>query len=298
MPDASIVIPSFARPSETRRAVDSALNQSTLRSVEIIVVVDFASRWLEEYQRALDGLPVRIVSVADRVGGAAARNIGATHALAKTLFFLDSDDIWLPFHLEAHLGIHESQVEEGLVYSAAVIRDKNDISRGVKYTRVEDGGLLQMLLQRGNVIGGFSGLSIGRKLFWEIGGLDGYLLSRQDFEFMLRCGVRGVSVCGIEEPDWINVRHSGPSITQNHYARLAGRLRVRSAHRAILRKQSHRMKHCEIAEILRLSMKLRKLSIARAWRIATSYWIDSGCPRVAVPGLALMSVLKALRTYL
>lgn len=81
------------------RAVRSALEQ-TLRSIEVIVVVDGPDEpTLRELAR-IDDPRLRVTSLAESVGAQEARNVGVREARGPWVAFLDDDDEWLPEKLE------------------------------------------------------------------------------------------------------------------------------------------------------------------------------------------------------
>jgi glycosyltransferase involved in cell wall biosynthesis len=105
-PLVSVVIATFQRPQLVVRAVRTALEQ-TLRTIEVIVVVDGRDR------RSLDALiqlrdsRIRIVLPARHLGNADARNTGVEAARARWIAFLDDDDLWAPQKLALQLGTAE-----------------------------------------------------------------------------------------------------------------------------------------------------------------------------------------------
>ena len=95
----SAVIPSRNRPALVGRAVRSALEQ-TLRSIEVIVVIDGPDEpTLRELAR-IDDPRLRVTSLAESVGAQEARNVGVREASGPWVAFLDDDDEWLPEKLE------------------------------------------------------------------------------------------------------------------------------------------------------------------------------------------------------
>lgn len=89
----SVVIPTYNRPREVARAVDSVLAQE--RAVDEIIVVDDASEAPLHELTAKDPR-IKIVRHARNQGAAVARNTGVQHATGNWIAFLDSDDTWLP----------------------------------------------------------------------------------------------------------------------------------------------------------------------------------------------------------
>jgi glycosyltransferase involved in cell wall biosynthesis len=97
-PAVSVILPTYQRRELVKRAVASALNQ-TYRDFELIVVDDGST----------DGTREALEPVSDRLrylwqenrGPSAARNAGIKVARGSIFAFLDSDDLWLPDHLES-----------------------------------------------------------------------------------------------------------------------------------------------------------------------------------------------------
>jgi glycosyltransferase involved in cell wall biosynthesis len=103
--DVGVVVPTFNRPTETLRAINSILQQ-TLLPAEIVVVDDGSSPdCVKELSRLLHGLDVRIVWNEPTRHPGIARNHGVALLRSKWVAFLDSDDLWLPDKLEKQLAL-------------------------------------------------------------------------------------------------------------------------------------------------------------------------------------------------
>lgn len=94
----SVVIPVFNRADILERAIRSVLEQ-TCQDFEIIVVDDGSRDHPEEVVKKIGDSRVRILRQDNR-GGAAARNRGFDEARGQFVALLDSDDQFLPHHLE------------------------------------------------------------------------------------------------------------------------------------------------------------------------------------------------------
>lgn len=97
-PTFSIVIPVYNRAGSLARALGSVFVQ-TDQDFEVIVVDDGSVDEPERVIEALGDPRVRLVRQANH-GGGAARNAGIDAAQGEFVAFLDSDDIFMPSHLE------------------------------------------------------------------------------------------------------------------------------------------------------------------------------------------------------
>ncbi|HEU4732168.1 MAG TPA: glycosyltransferase family 2 protein [Kofleriaceae bacterium] len=113
----SVVIPSYNRAYCIATTVDSVLAQ-THGNLEILIVDDGSSdgtRALVE-ERYRDEPRVRYI-YQDNAGVSAARNHGLRLARGQYLALLDSDDIWLPWKLEAQLRCLEALPTAGMIWT-------------------------------------------------------------------------------------------------------------------------------------------------------------------------------------
>ena len=94
----SAILPTYNRGRTIARAVQSILDQS-LAPLEIIVVDDGSTDDTRARLGALDNAAVRYVHQPN-AGASAARNRGVNEAIGDWIAFLDSDDIWVPTHLQ------------------------------------------------------------------------------------------------------------------------------------------------------------------------------------------------------
>src|SRR5262245_25998038 len=117
MPLVSVILPTYNRADTIRRAIESVRNQ-TLQDWELLVVDDgstddtagmIAARYAGEPRLKL----IR----QENQGVSAARNAGLRASFGKYLAFIDSDDEFLPHHLELESAFLESHPEENMVSS-------------------------------------------------------------------------------------------------------------------------------------------------------------------------------------
>lgn len=120
---ASVVIPSYNRPSLVLRTVRSVVIQNvSAGDFEVIVVDDHSDPPVTEAFRGWR-LPdrVRVIRCEQNMGRAGARNVGIQAARGDILVMLDDDIEVVPSFLEAHLtvhGAHERAVVLGKVLAA------------------------------------------------------------------------------------------------------------------------------------------------------------------------------------
>ncbi|NPA95240.1 MAG: glycosyltransferase family 2 protein [Thermodesulfobacteria bacterium] len=99
-PRVACIIPVRNRRQMVLAAIDSALNQS--RRPDEIIVIDDGSR--DGTSEAIfKKLPDVILIKGGGMGPGRARNLGASVATSDVFMFLDSDDLWLPNHVETLL---------------------------------------------------------------------------------------------------------------------------------------------------------------------------------------------------
>lgn len=125
----SIVLPTYNRASDLKKAIDSVLGQ-TYPHFELIVVDDDSSD--ETIQIVESVKDERILFIRHQVnkGAAASRNTGIRASRGNYIAFLDSDDTWHPEKLEKqYLLLSKSKPSVGgcvtyydLIYPAKIIR--------------------------------------------------------------------------------------------------------------------------------------------------------------------------------
>ncbi|MDZ4120908.1 MAG: glycosyltransferase family A protein, partial [Candidatus Cloacimonadaceae bacterium] len=115
----SAVIPAYNREKTIARAIDSVLAQK-YPAAEIIVVDD-GSR---------DGTRTVVEGYGDKIryfhqgnaGAAAARNRGVREAMYGWIAFLDSDDYWVPDHLQRMADAMLATEEKAVLYFSDIER--------------------------------------------------------------------------------------------------------------------------------------------------------------------------------
>src|SRR3972149_3328027 len=128
----SIIIPTYNRATMCKTAVESVLSQ-TYGEVEVIVVDDGSN---DDTKQIISGLNDRIQYIWQKNSGVVtARNLGMQMAKGEYIAFLDSDDTWLPWKLEAQLAVLRAFPTAGMVFTDMMAVDENGVGLYGYYNR-------------------------------------------------------------------------------------------------------------------------------------------------------------------
>jgi glycosyltransferase involved in cell wall biosynthesis len=131
-PTVSVIIPTYNRATKCLRAVDSVLEQ-THPHVEVIVVDDGSQ---DDTAARLRDRDPRIVYIRqENAGVSAARNRGLREATGAYVAFLDSDDVWMPWKLEAQLAVLDRFDDVVMVWSDMHAVDERGNVVAARYLR-------------------------------------------------------------------------------------------------------------------------------------------------------------------
>lgn len=183
----SVIIPTYSRSVNIRRAINSVLLQ-TYSNIEIIVVDDNGEGSVEQKEteeRIKDFLLLEnFFYLKHRVNmnGAAARNTGIKNSHGKYIAFLDDDDEFLPAKVEIQLNaLKEKDMSWGGCYC-----NTNVIAKRKHVIRNETSGNLMQELLLGRVRFNSSTLLLRKEVCLALGGFDETFTRHQDWEFMIR----------------------------------------------------------------------------------------------------------------
>lgn len=184
MPSTSVIITTKDRPLFLRRALKSVLNQ-TVQPNEIIIVQDGSENDLSDTHE-LPFTNIKIINNQKSLGGASARNIGASNASHEILMFLDDDDEWKTKKIEKQLSTIKNNKKAGLVYSGREIRTDKNPSQILRRACSRRSGCLFPAILQENYVGVTSSVAIQSELFFAAGGFDENLPCRQDYDLWIR----------------------------------------------------------------------------------------------------------------
>lgn len=182
----SIVIPTYNRAADLRRALLSVVSQSW-KDWEILVIdnhsQDDTARVVKEFRDER----MRLLFVHNHGVIAVSRNCGISQASGEYVAFLDSDDWWLPAKLERC--VRELDAGADVVYHDLYLAKTASVRPRLRRaaTRPLRSPVLADLLERGNALVN-SGVVVRRSTLLAAGGLseDPRLASWEDYDCWLR----------------------------------------------------------------------------------------------------------------
>ena len=217
MPKISVIVPVYNDQDYLEECVDSVREQ-TFPDWELILVNDGSTDGSGELCRTMAGEDCRI-RVYDKANGGvgSARNIGLDAADGEYVTFLDSDDSYLPEHLETLLQLTEDTGADVVASGMKLIRPDGTVEKEIRlsagvYTGTEE-ILSAYLLSSGQIYGGCNKL-FSRKTISDIRFTSFRCAEDALFcvEALSRCGTYAVSdapgYCYFKRSDSVTLRAS------------------------------------------------------------------------------------------
>jgi glycosyltransferase involved in cell wall biosynthesis len=192
MPHVSVIIPTYNRAAMLRECLQSVQVQ-TYRDFEIIVIDDGSTD--DTRATAESFARVRYFYQENR-GVAAARNYGIKLARGEYIAFLDSDDLWLPPHLQLTVSFLDAHPQIGMVYTT--FTQVNSAHQPIRMYPARTGKhVYKDLLSKWIVA---APTVVARKTVLEaVGGFDETMRVHEDGDLWRRI-LRRYEVMGIHEP--------------------------------------------------------------------------------------------------
>lgn len=210
----SVVIPLYNRAHLIAETVQSVLTQR-FQGFEIIVVDDGSSDDPKLALEALGDDRIRFISQKN-AGANTARNRGIDEASGRYIAFLDSDDRFLPHHLEAAKSILD--VNPDTVVYGRILVDRgqgNYFAKPPRPLRSQEHMAEYLMCDRGFVQ--TSALVVPAELARAVRYLDG-LPYGQDMDFAVRLFLHGARFVMLEEPSSVWRDVSDPARISSHSA--------------------------------------------------------------------------------
>jgi len=95
----SVVIPTYNRADDLKKAIESVINQ-TYADWELLVIDNHSTDHTREIIDNINDKRIRLFEIDNQGVIAASRNLGINNSKGKYVAFLDSDDIWTEDKLE------------------------------------------------------------------------------------------------------------------------------------------------------------------------------------------------------
>ncbi len=149
--EVSVVIRTYNRAAMLVDALESALNQ-TLPATEIVVIDDGSTddtpTMVRSYQEVHH--QIRYVRTKGNLGADRAAKLGVDECRSRYVAFLDSDDLWLPNHLESICCEFEKNPQSVMIFSRyGVVNDRREpLVDLVREPTLVDPPARQLLLKR------------------------------------------------------------------------------------------------------------------------------------------------------
>jgi glycosyltransferase involved in cell wall biosynthesis len=191
-PKVSVIIPSYKTGDLIATCLDSVFAQ-TYTDFEVIVVNDGSPDTLE-LEKVLAPYLGRIVYIRqENKRAAGARNHAIRLARGEFLAFLDSDDSWLPHHLDSQMQLLATHPSLDLVYADAAVGDPAHQRFFMKECPSEGPATFgALVLKRCHVP--VSTVVIRKQKIVEAGFFDETLTRWDDYDMWLRCAFHGAEI--------------------------------------------------------------------------------------------------------
>ena len=118
-PLVSVLIPTHNRSHELKSAIESVLNQS-ITDFEILILDDASTENLADVVYRFGDHRIRLIRNEQKTNANVLRNMGLVNARGLYTAFLDSDDSWLPMHLETKISLLEDNKAD-LIFGSCFI---------------------------------------------------------------------------------------------------------------------------------------------------------------------------------
>ena len=123
-PEISVLMTVYNTAQFLPEAIESVLAQQTVRTWELLIVDDGSTDASLSIAQHYAALYPQLVHILQHRGGlnrgiSCSRNLALRRARGARLAFLDSDDVWLPHHLETLSRLLDAEPAIAMVYGAA-----------------------------------------------------------------------------------------------------------------------------------------------------------------------------------
>ena len=202
MKKVSVIIPTYSRPQNLLRAINSVLNQ-TYQDIEIIVVDDNGKDTPCQVEtekcikELIDTNKITYIKHDINKNGSAARNTGLKACTGDYYTFLDDDDYLYPQKIGKQVQALEGNKDCNMVYCGYEKKGDNDVILSRCSPR-EKGNLQLSLLKKSWGFGSGSNPLFTKAVYEKIGLFDETYIRHQDLEYMVRA-FRYFKICVVPD---------------------------------------------------------------------------------------------------
>lgn len=189
----SVIIPTYNREKQIKRAIESVIRQ-TYGALEIIIVDDGSTDNTEDVVCQIEERKIKYVRQKNQ-GACVARNRGIKEASGDYIAFLDSDDEWVSNKLERQMS-HINNVGSEVSVCNYVIENNNKTKVAMSNIHSEVFTLNELLNYNYITTGA---ILIKRELLQKVGMFDEKMPRYQDWELALRIA-RKTEIPFLNEP--------------------------------------------------------------------------------------------------
>ena len=192
----SVIIPSYNRGDVLNNTIDSVMAQ-TIQDFELIIVDDGSTDNTQEIVAGVNDARIRYIQQRNG-GGSKARNTGIDSAVGEYIAFLDSDDLFLPHHLEKALPVLESGPTI-CTYTPVVVERGNGVSFLKPHRAINPNEHISDYLMRDRGFVQTSSLIVPNELAKKVK-YDEKLPSGQDYDYAIRLVCAGGHLQMLPDP--------------------------------------------------------------------------------------------------
>lgn len=181
----SVIIPVYNRQLELKRAIDSVLAQ-TINDVEVWVIDDGSDQDLKAIVNSFSSPKINYYRFEKRGNANVCRNAGIRFAKGEYIAMLDSDDEWLPMHLEQSISYLKEAHADG-VFGGCLLNNGEAEFKRASRSFLPNEKMIDYLLSDGVCVTPshvYTAASV-KQILW-----DEALLRHQDYDFSVRYSER------------------------------------------------------------------------------------------------------------
>jgi glycosyltransferase involved in cell wall biosynthesis len=220
----SIIIPAFNSSEYIMETLESVKSQ-TYKNYEIILVNDCSSdntnELIDLFSKNISN-SIKLITNDINSGIVFSRNLAVANASGTWLALIDSDDIWLPNHLEMLVNVVNLNLNIDVVYTGCLVF-LNNINNIIFKQRITEKMLINFNVSLFTHQIGINPCSVFlKKVSWDIiNGMDNKLNGASDKDLFLRLAKVGSIFKFSEHHTALYRKHSNKSAVSNNYIKMA-----------------------------------------------------------------------------